>query len=57
MSVAEFCQSYGITPWMFYALLRTGKAPDTMRVGRRRIISIAAAERWQQAMEAAAAAA
>jgi hypothetical protein len=52
MSVLEFCISYGIRRNLFYELLRAGKAPDCMQLGRRRIITLAAAERWERQREA-----
>jgi len=55
MSVEEFCEAYRIKRNLFYELLKAGKAPDTMQLGRRRIITYAAAERWQRAREAEAA--
>ena len=57
MSVEEFCAAYTIRRNLFYELLKAGKAPDTMQLGRRRVITYAAAERWQQAREAEARAA
>lgn len=50
-SVDEFCEAYGLSKSMFYKLLRTGKAPRIMKVGRRTLISFEAAEEWQRSVE------
>jgi hypothetical protein len=51
LSVSEFCKAVGITRAFFYSQL--GQMPASMRVGRRRIISTAAIQKWQQEREAA----
>ena len=50
-SIQQFCARYGISRSSFYALLRTGKGPVTVKLGRRRLISRQAAEIWFQAQE------
>jgi len=54
-TVAEFCQAHGISKAMFYLLLGRGNAPASMMLGRRRLISREAAQRWRSRMERAAA--
>ena len=49
-TVASFCKAHGISKGMFYVLLEDGSAPATMLVGRRRLISREAAEKWRERM-------
>lgn len=53
MSIAGFCDAYGITRPLLYKLWKQGIGPKTINLGRRRLISIAAASAWQQEREAA----
>ena len=55
-SVAEFCEGHGISRDLFYELLKAGLGPDCMMVGKRRLITPQASERWQREREAASAA-
>jgi hypothetical protein len=50
--LTEFCQSHNFSRAHFYNQLE--HMPATMKVGRRRIISTAAIEKWQQERAAAA---
>ncbi len=52
-SVAEFCREHGISRGLFYQLLKDGKGPKTMKLGRRTLISREAAEEWRRRMESA----
>jgi len=52
-SVLEFCDAYRISKARYYELKAKGLAPVEMIVGRRRIISHEAAERWRRQREAA----
>ena len=52
-SVSDFCRAHGISRALFYKLLRKGRAPCIMKVGRRTLISQEAAEEWQRQMETA----
>jgi excisionase family DNA binding protein len=52
MSVAEFCAAFGISKPTFYRYMRSGVAPATMKLGRRRVISRDAVRNWQTKMEA-----
>ena len=51
LSVEEFCNAYGISTSFFYKLMKQGKAPTTMQLGARRLISSEAAEQWRKQME------
>jgi hypothetical protein len=55
MSVEEFCEAYSIKTNLFYELLKAGKGPRCMLLGRRRVITHEAALAWQRAREAEAA--
>lgn len=50
-SVDSFCKIHGISRSFFYKLRQQGKAPRIMKVGRRTLISHAAASEWQREME------
>jgi predicted DNA-binding transcriptional regulator AlpA len=50
-SLAEWCQYRGISISFFYKLDEMGKAPVTMKLGRRRLISSEADEAWARARE------
>ena len=50
-SIDEFCKSYGISKSFFYKLKKQGKAPSTMSVGKRTLISSASALEWEKLME------
>ncbi len=52
-SVADFCRAHGISRALFYKLLREGRGPRVMKVGRRTLISREAAEQWRRRMEGA----
>jgi excisionase family DNA binding protein len=52
MSVEEFCRANDIGRDLFYALLRQGKAPATMLIGSRRLVSFEAAQAWRAQREA-----
>ena len=51
-TVEEFCRAHGgISKVFFYELLKRGRGPRTMLVGRRRLISAEAAAAWRAQME------
>lgn len=52
-SIQQFCKWVGISRSHFYALKRRGEGPDTIKLGRRRLISRMAAEIWLRTQEAA----
>lgn len=51
LSVKDFCATHGISLSLFYNLVRDGKAPRFMKVGRRTLISAEAAQEWRKEME------
>lgn len=53
LSVSEFCLAHRIGRTHFYAMLKQGRAPRLMRVGRRVLISAEAAADWRREMEQA----
>jgi hypothetical protein len=50
-SVGEWCQHRGICPATFYNRLPHGEMPATVKVGRRRIITVEADKEWRRRME------
>ena len=51
-TVAEFCKSAKISKATFYLLLKEGKAPKIIKVGKRTLISRRAFEKWIADLEA-----
>lgn len=51
-SINEFCVAHCISRAHFYNLKKIGKAPRTMQVGGRQLISEEAAADWRRACEA-----
>lgn len=51
-SPAQFCDEHGIARTTFYMLLKQGRGPRLMKVGRRTLISAEAAADWRKRMEA-----
>jgi predicted DNA-binding transcriptional regulator AlpA len=49
-SIQQFCRMHGISRGLFYALIDRGQAPTLMRVGKRILITTAAAENWRKRM-------
>lgn len=54
-SVSEFCCAHGIARSHFYALLKEGRAPAIIKLGRRTLISTEAAAAWRRRLESEAA--
>jgi hypothetical protein len=50
-TVPEFCEAYRISRRLLYLRLEAGDGPQTYMVGGRRLISVSAAEAWQEALE------
>jgi hypothetical protein len=50
-SVNGFCVAHNIGKGLFYELLKQGNGPDTIKLGRRRIITKQASARWREKME------
>jgi len=49
-SVEQFCTSHNISRASFYQLLKDGKGPAIMKVGRRTLISREAAAAWRKSL-------
>jgi predicted DNA-binding transcriptional regulator AlpA len=56
LSIPQFCAAFGISADFFYKLKRQGQGPRLMKVGKRTLISVAAADAWRIEREAATAA-
>lgn len=50
-SVPEFLQVYRISRTKLYELWQKNKGPKSYTIGRKRLISVDAAETWQRQME------
>ena len=51
-SLREFADRHGISISHLFEMLKDGRGPITMRVGRRRLVSVEAAAAWRREMEA-----
>ncbi len=51
LSVAQFCAAHDLSRALFYQLVKDGKGPTLMHVGRRTLISHEAAAAWRRRME------
>lgn len=51
LTVDEFCDAYRLSRSSFYKLRKLGRAPRTMTVLSRTLISVEAANEWQRTME------
>lgn len=52
-TIPQFCDAHNISRTHLYELIKQGKGPRLMKVGRRTLISTEAATDWRRAMEAA----
>lgn len=50
-TIDSFCELHSISKSFFYKLIKQGKAPKTMKVGKRILISSDAAQTWRKSME------
>jgi predicted DNA-binding transcriptional regulator AlpA len=50
ITVAAFCARHSISKSYFYVLRKKGRAPPSMMLGRKRLISTQAAEAWRQSL-------
>jgi predicted DNA-binding transcriptional regulator AlpA len=46
LTIPQFCEAHGISAGMFFKLKRQGLGPREMKLGTRRLISLAAANEW-----------
>jgi predicted DNA-binding transcriptional regulator AlpA len=51
VSILHFCRTHGISRATFYNLRKRGEAPIVMKVGKRTLVSLEAAESWRRRME------
>jgi hypothetical protein len=52
-TIDEFCDENRISRSLLYKMIREGRGPRLMKVGRRTLITHEAAEDWRRQMEAA----
>ena len=50
-TIPQFCVDHGISRTLAYQLIKNGKGPRLMKLGRRVLISAEAAAEWRQRME------
>ena len=50
-TVPQFLSSHNVSRTHFYALVKEGKGPRLMKVGRRTLVSAEAAADWRKHME------
>ena len=50
-SIPQFCSAHSISRALFYLLMKEGRAPAIMKVGRRTLISAEAAAAWHRRIE------
>lgn len=55
LTILEFCEAFRISDDFYYKLKRQGQGPREMKVGKRTLISLAAADEWRIARERATA--
>jgi hypothetical protein len=46
-SIQKFCENHDISKALFYKLRKEGKAPATIKLGRRTLVTIEAAQAWR----------
>lgn len=52
MTVVEFCCAHRFSRALFYLLVREGRGPRLLKVGRRTLITLESAAEWRGRMEA-----
>lgn len=50
-TIAEFCAEHRVSRTHLYMMVKTGKGPRLMKLGRRVLISVEAAADWRRTME------
>ena len=53
LTLGEFCEYTRISLRHFYAMAKRGQAPETVRIGQRRLVRKKTADAWIAAREAA----
>lgn len=51
-TIAEFCEEHRVSRTHLYMMVKAGKGPRLMKLGRRVLISVEAAADWRRAVEA-----
>jgi predicted DNA-binding transcriptional regulator AlpA len=51
LTVDAFCRAYGIGRSTLYRMIKGDAGPRTMKVGRRTLISVEAADEWRRQLE------
>ena len=51
-TIPQFCEAYQISRSKYYDDQKNGRGPRIMKVGRRTLISVAAATAWRRRLEA-----
>ncbi len=54
LSIAQFCEHFGLSLSTYYRLKRNGLGPREIRVGRRVIIAAKTADEWAETLTAQA---
>ena len=52
-SIAQFCAENCISRSLYYQKLKDGTVPPIIKIGRKSVISVAAAEEWRRGLQAA----
>ena len=52
-TIAEFCSEHRVSRTHLYMMVKAGKGPRLMKLGRRVLISVEAAADWRRSIEAA----
>jgi len=50
LTIAQFCEHFGLSLSTYYRLKRGGRGPRELRVGRRFIIPARAADEWTETL-------
>ena len=50
-SIAQWCEDQNISVGMYYKLRSQGRAPETLAIGRRQLITDEAHDRWMAMMQ------
>lgn len=50
-TIAQFCADHNISRTHFYQLIKDGRGPRMMKLGRRTLISVEAAVDWRRQIE------
>lgn len=51
LSISEFCEAHRISSSFFYKLLRSGRGPRIMKIGKRTLVPLDASIEWAKSLE------